>query len=137
MFDLQSILCLTLIAIFIYYWRGALHVKDCAYHAAQKRCKEMQVQLLDEVCPTRVASEYSPFGPGTYRILLRSRWQTKPHTRGGSKCVQQGARCYQMCMVGASLAAPMYLNPKKKTARRGTGTVPRFNGRHAVTLERP
>jgi hypothetical protein len=48
MFDLQSILWLTLIAIFIYYWRGALLVKDRAYHAAQKRCEEMEVQLLDE-----------------------------------------------------------------------------------------
>ena len=48
MFDLQSIIWLTCIAIFIYYWRGALLVKDRAYHAAQKRCEEMQVQLLDE-----------------------------------------------------------------------------------------
>ncbi len=48
MFDLQSIVWLTCIAIFIYYWRGALLVKDRAYHAAQKRCEEMQVQLLDE-----------------------------------------------------------------------------------------
>jgi len=48
MFDLQSILWLTLIVISVYYWRGALLVKDRAYHAAQKRCEEMQVQLLDE-----------------------------------------------------------------------------------------
>lgn len=48
MVDLQSILWLTLIVIAIYYWRGALLVKDRAYNAAQKRCEEMQVQLLDE-----------------------------------------------------------------------------------------
>lgn len=48
MFDLQSILWLTLIVLAIYYWRGALLVKDRAYAAAQKRCEEMQVQLLDE-----------------------------------------------------------------------------------------
>lgn len=48
MFDLQSILWLTLIIITIYYWRGALRVKERAYLAAQKRCNEMDVQLLDE-----------------------------------------------------------------------------------------
>lgn len=48
MFDLQSILWLTLIVLTIYYWRSALLVKDRAYVAAQKRCEEMQVQLLDE-----------------------------------------------------------------------------------------
>lgn len=48
MFDLQSILWLTLIFLGIYYWRGALLVKERAYVAAQKRCEEMQVQLLDE-----------------------------------------------------------------------------------------
>lgn len=48
MFDLQSILWLTLIFLAVYYWRGALLVKDRAYLAAQKRCDEMQVQLLDE-----------------------------------------------------------------------------------------
>lgn len=48
MFDLQSILWLTLIFLAAYYWRGALLVKDRAYIAAQKRCDEMQVQLLDE-----------------------------------------------------------------------------------------
>lgn len=48
MFDLQSILWLTLIVITIYYWRGALRVKERAYAAAQTRCAEMDVQLLDE-----------------------------------------------------------------------------------------
>ena len=48
MFDLQSILWLTLIILTIYYWRGALRVKERAYAAAQKRCAEMDVQLLDE-----------------------------------------------------------------------------------------
>lgn len=47
-FDLQSILWLTFIGLFIYYWRGALLVKDRAYLAAQRRCEEMQVQMLDE-----------------------------------------------------------------------------------------
>lgn len=48
MFDLQSILWLTLIIITIYYWRGALQVKERAFSAAQRRCSEMDVQLLDE-----------------------------------------------------------------------------------------
>ncbi|MFC3114454.1 DUF3301 domain-containing protein [Cellvibrio fontiphilus] len=48
MFDLQSILWLTLIILTVYYWRGALLVKERAFAAAQKRCEEMQVQLLDE-----------------------------------------------------------------------------------------
>ncbi|MDF3013673.1 MAG: hypothetical protein K0Q78_1877 [Cellvibrio sp.] len=48
MFDLQSILWLTLIIVTIYYWRGALLVKERAFNAAQKRCEEMEVQLLDE-----------------------------------------------------------------------------------------
>lgn len=48
MFDLQSIIWLTLIIVTIYYWRGALQVKERAFLAAQKRCEEMQVQLLDE-----------------------------------------------------------------------------------------
>ena len=48
MFDLNSVLWLTLIIVAIYYWRGALHVKERAFNAAQKRCAEMEVQLLDE-----------------------------------------------------------------------------------------
>jgi hypothetical protein len=48
MFDLQSVLWLTLIAIVVFYWRGALLVKERAFIAAQKRCAEMEVQLLDE-----------------------------------------------------------------------------------------
>ncbi|QEY17185.1 DUF3301 domain-containing protein [Cellvibrio sp. KY-GH-1] len=48
MFDLQSILWLTLIILTIYYWRGALRVKERAFVAAQRRCAEMDVQLLDE-----------------------------------------------------------------------------------------
>lgn len=48
MFDLQSVIWLALIVLAIYYWRGALLVKDRAFLAAQKRCAEMQVQLLDE-----------------------------------------------------------------------------------------
>lgn len=48
MFDLQSVLWLTLIVIAVYYWRGALLVKERAFKAAQIRCEEMQVQLLDE-----------------------------------------------------------------------------------------
>jgi hypothetical protein len=48
MFDLQSILWLTLIVITIYYWHGALRVKERAFVAAQRRCTEMDVQLLDE-----------------------------------------------------------------------------------------
>jgi hypothetical protein len=48
MFDLQSILWLTLIILTVYYWRGALRVKERAFAAAQRRCTEMDVQLLDE-----------------------------------------------------------------------------------------
>ena len=48
MFDLQSILWLTLIIVIVYYWRNALRVKERAYAAAQRRCSEMDVQLLDE-----------------------------------------------------------------------------------------
>lgn len=48
MFDLNSVLWLTLIVVVVYYWRGALLVKERAFNAAQKRCAEMEVQLLDE-----------------------------------------------------------------------------------------
>lgn len=48
MFDLHSVLWLTLIVLSIYYWRGALLVKERAFVAAQRRCAEMEVQLLDE-----------------------------------------------------------------------------------------
>lgn len=48
MFDLQSVLWLALIIITVFYWRGAMLVKERAYVAAQKRCAEMEVQMLDE-----------------------------------------------------------------------------------------
>lgn len=48
MFDLQFIVWLAVIVIAVFYWRGALLVKERAFIAAQKRCAEMEVQLLDE-----------------------------------------------------------------------------------------
>lgn len=48
MFDLQSVFWLALIVTGVFYWRGALLVKERAFVAAQKRCTEMEVQLLDE-----------------------------------------------------------------------------------------
>jgi hypothetical protein len=48
MFDIHSVLWLTLFILVIYYWHGALKVKERAFAAAQQHCTEMDVQLLDE-----------------------------------------------------------------------------------------
>ena len=48
MFDIQSVLWLSLFFLVIYYWHNALKVKERAFAAAQKHCSEMDVQLLDE-----------------------------------------------------------------------------------------
>lgn len=67
MFDLQSVLWLALIIFTIHYWRGALLVKERAFNAAQKRCSEMEVQLLDEnVYLRRLWFKRNDFG----RLLL-------------------------------------------------------------------
>jgi hypothetical protein len=48
MFDIHSVLWLTLFFLVIYYWYGALQVKARAFAAARKHCEEMDVQMLDE-----------------------------------------------------------------------------------------
>jgi hypothetical protein len=48
MFDIHSLLWLTLFVLVIYYWHSALKVKERAFIAVQKHCAEMDVQLLDE-----------------------------------------------------------------------------------------
>lgn len=46
--ELQHIMWFTALAMTVFYWRGAMAIKDRAYRAALTRCKEVQVQLLDE-----------------------------------------------------------------------------------------
>jgi hypothetical protein len=48
MFDLTAVFWLTLIVMFVYYWRRALIAKEQAFVAAQRHCEAMQVQLLDQ-----------------------------------------------------------------------------------------
>lgn len=48
MFDLQSVLWLAFLVMAIFYWRHALIVKERAFVVAQRRCEEMDVQLLDQ-----------------------------------------------------------------------------------------
>jgi hypothetical protein len=48
MLDLSALVWLLLIALAGYYWHRALLAKEQAFVAAQRHCKAMQVQLLDQ-----------------------------------------------------------------------------------------
>ncbi len=48
MLSFQWFLWLVVLALVAFYWRDSLRVKEIAFKAAQERCREMQVQLLDE-----------------------------------------------------------------------------------------
>lgn|SRR5690606_21948122 len=48
MSDLYPLLWLGVLALVIFYWRRALLSKDIAFAAAQRHCREMDVQMLDQ-----------------------------------------------------------------------------------------
>ena len=48
MSDLHAVLWLFVTAGIIYYWRRALQAKDLAFRAAERHCREMDVQMLDQ-----------------------------------------------------------------------------------------
>ncbi len=48
MLNIQWFLWLVFLTLVAFYWRDSLRIKEMAFKAAQERCREMQVQLLDE-----------------------------------------------------------------------------------------